>query len=85
MKLKELFTNHDGRISTTGTIQFLTFLGLIGTMFYCVYLDRSYVPDLFSTLALFGMGSAATKGAVNAVQSRYENRYNARDNTGDEQ
>lgn len=79
MKLSELFTNADGRVSTTGTIQFLTFIGLIGTLCYCVYLDRPYVPDLFSTLALFGVGGAATKGAVNAVQNRYQDRYQNRD------
>lgn len=70
MKLKDLVSNRDGRLSTTGTIQFLTFLGLLGVLIYSTWLDRAYVPELYSTLALFGGGLVVTKGAVTAYQSK---------------
>ncbi|QOF67328.1 DUF2644 domain-containing protein [Actinobacillus sp. GY-402] len=73
MKLKDLVSNSDGRLSTTGTIQFLTFLGLLGVLIYSTWLDRAYVPELYSTLALFGGGLVVTKGAVTAYQSRGKN------------
>lgn len=72
MALKELVTNADGRLSTTTTVQFLTFLTLAGTLIYSVYLDRTYVPDLFLYLAGFGGGLVATKGAVSAYKAAKE-------------
>ena len=61
-KLLELFTNVDGRASTTGFIQFFGFLVMAGVLIYAVYLDRSTVTDLFFYFACFCGGSAATKG-----------------------
>ena len=52
-KLLELFTNVDGRASTTGFIQFFGFLVMAGVLIYAVYLDRSTVTDLFFYLYLF--------------------------------
>lgn len=72
MKISELFTNHDGRLSTTTFIQFFGGLLMAGILMYAVYLDRTYVSDLFSTFALFCAGGAATKGAVAVLQSRKE-------------
>ena len=46
-KFFELFTNSDGRASTTGFIQFFGFLVMAGVLIYAVYLDRSTVTDLF--------------------------------------
>ncbi|QOF68313.1 DUF2644 domain-containing protein [Actinobacillus sp. GY-402] len=69
MALKDLISNADGRLSTTTTVQFLTFLTLAGTLIYSVYLDRAYVPDLFLYLAGYGGGLVATKGAVNAYKA----------------
>lgn len=67
MKIAELFTNDDGRLSTTGFIQFFGALLMSGILSYCVYLDRAYVPELFMTFALFCGGQVATKGFANAL------------------
>lgn len=72
MRLLELFTNADGRLSTTGFIQFFGALLMSGILGYSVYLDRSYVPELFMTFAIFCGGQVATKGAFTALQSRYK-------------
>lgn len=71
-KLAELFTNADGRLSTTGFIQFFGALLMSGILGYCVYLDRAYVPELFMTFALFCGGGVATKGFANALSQRGE-------------
>lgn len=52
-KFFELFTNSDGRASTTGFIQFFGFLVMAGVLIYAVYLDRSTVTDLFFILLVF--------------------------------
>ncbi|WNY75957.1 DUF2644 domain-containing protein [Pasteurella multocida] len=70
MKLSELITNSDGRLSTTGFIQFFTFIGLFAIAFYCVYLNRPYVPELFLYLVIYGGGGVATKGFANAFSKR---------------
>ena len=69
-KFFELFTNSDGRASTTGFIQFFGFIVMAGVLVYSVYLDRSISTDLYFYFACFCGGSAATKGAVMAYQSR---------------
>ena len=69
-KFFELFTNSDGRASTTGFIQFFGFLVMAGVLLYADYLDRSAVTDLFFYFACFCGGSAATKGAVMAYQAK---------------
>lgn len=74
MALKELVSNADGRLSTTSTIQFFGFLAAVGVMFYAVYMDKPYVPELFSTFLFACVGTAATKGFANAVQRRNERR-----------
>lgn len=71
-KIVELFSNADGRLSTTGFIQFFGALLMSAVLAYCVYLDRSYVPELFMTFAIFCAGGAATKGFANALNSRGE-------------
>ncbi|EGP03148.1 DUF2644 domain-containing protein [Pasteurella multocida] len=70
MKLNELITNAEGRLSTTGTIQFFGFLVATFIMFYSVYMDKHYVPELFSTFLFACVGTAATKGAVNVFKQR---------------
>ncbi|KGQ31912.1 DUF2644 domain-containing protein [Gallibacterium anatis] len=67
MKLTELITNDNGRLSTTAFIQFFGALLMAGILTYCVYLDRSYTPELFMTFAIFCAGGAATKGFANAI------------------
>ena len=69
-KFFELFTNDNGRASTTGFIQFFGFLVLAGVLVYSVYLGRDNATDLYLYFAFFCGGSVATKGAVMAYQSR---------------
>ena len=66
-KMSDLITNADGRLSTTAFIQFFGALLMAGILVFCVWLNRSYVPELFTTFALF---CAATKGFANAMQNR---------------
>ncbi|VEH67123.1 Protein of uncharacterised function (DUF2644) [Rodentibacter pneumotropicus] len=49
-KFVELFTNNDGRASTTGFIQFFGFLVMAGVLVYSVYLDRAITTDLYFIL-----------------------------------
>lgn len=69
-QLSDLITNKDKRLSTTTTVQFLGFLALAGVMVYSVWLDRSYVPDLFTTFAVYCGGLVVSKGAVTAYRDR---------------
>ena len=47
----QLITNADGRLSTTAFIQFFGALLMAGILVFCVWLNRSYVPELFTTFA----------------------------------
>jgi len=67
MKLNELITNDNGRLSTTAFIQFFGALLMAGILVYSVYLDRSNVSEMFMTFAIFCAGGAATKGFANAI------------------
>lgn len=75
-KFFELFTNDNGRASTTGFIQFFGFLVLAGVLVYSVYLGRDNATDLYLYFAFFCGGSAATKGAVMAYQSKNKRNNN---------
>ena len=70
MKISELITNDNGRLSTTAFIQFFGALLMSLILGYCVYLDRTYVPELFMTFAIFCGGGVATKGFANALQNK---------------
>ncbi len=67
--MKQLITNDDDRLSTTATIQFFGFIAMTGVLAYSVYLNRAYVPELFSTFALYCGGLVVSKGAVSAYKS----------------
>lgn len=67
MKLKELISNGDGKLSTTATIQFFGAILMAGILAYCVYLDRAYISELFVTFACFCAGGSATKGFAQAI------------------
>lgn len=77
MKIKELITNDNGRLSTTGFIQFFGALLMSGILVICVYLDRTYVPELFMTFAIFCGGGVATKGFANAMRGREQGQRKA--------
>ena len=66
----QLITNADGRLSTTAFIQFFGAILMACILIYAVWLDRSYVSELFTTFALFCGGGAATKGFANAINRR---------------
>lgn len=66
----QLITNADGRLSTTGTIQFFGFIILSGVLFYSVWLDRFYVPELFTAFAVYCGGMVVSKGAVGVFAER---------------
>ncbi|MFZ7276969.1 MULTISPECIES: DUF2644 domain-containing protein [Avibacterium] len=70
MALKELITNDNGRLSTTAFIQFFGAVLMAGILVYAVWLDRTYVGELFTTFALFCGGGVATKGFANALRKR---------------
>lgn len=70
MKIAELITNDNGRLSTTAFIQFFGALLMAIILAYSVYLDRANVAELFMTFAVFCGGQVATKGFANALQSR---------------
>ena len=72
MGFSELFTNADGRLSTTASIQFWGFVAATGVLLYSVYLDKPYVPEMFSTFLFACVGTAATKGVANALSQRRE-------------
>ncbi|VEJ09732.1 DUF2644 domain-containing protein [Actinobacillus delphinicola] len=73
--MKELITNGDGRLSTTAFIQFGGALLMAAILVYAVYLDRSYVGELYITFAAFCGGGAATKGFAQAIQRRDRPEY----------
>ncbi|QGM80676.1 DUF2644 domain-containing protein [Otariodibacter oris] len=68
MKLAELITNDNGRLSTTSFIQFFGAILMAIILAFCVYLDRVYTPELFMTFAIFCGGGVATKGFANAIR-----------------
>ncbi|QZP15694.1 DUF2644 domain-containing protein [Avibacterium paragallinarum] len=70
MKLSELITNDNGRLSTTAFIQFFGAVLMAFILAYSVYLDRPNVSELFTTFALFCGGGVATKGFANALNRR---------------
>nr|WP_039847861.1 DUF2644 domain-containing protein [Haemophilus pittmaniae] len=70
MMISQLITNADGRLSTTAFIQFFGAILMACILIYAVWLDRSYVSELFTTFALFCGGGAATKGFANAINRR---------------
>ena len=69
-RFRELITNNDGRLSTTTSIQFFGAALMALILMYSVFMDRSYVAELFGIFALFCGGSAATKGAVSVLQRK---------------
>lgn len=66
---RELVTNADGRMSTTGFIQFGGFLVLAGVLVWSVWLDRSTTGELYAWFATYCGGLTVTKGAVTAYRA----------------
>ncbi|HDR1360594.1 DUF2644 domain-containing protein [Pasteurella multocida subsp. multocida] len=85
MKLKELITNDNGRLSTTAFIQFFGALLMAIILAYSVYLDRSNVAELFMTFAIFCGGGVATKGFANAMRGRERNERQQKGTLNDDE
>jgi len=64
--LFDLLTNSDGRASTTGFIQFISWLVLTGILIHAYWVDKAVISD---------WGVPATKGVVSAIKRREENDY----------
>lgn len=71
--LLDLVTNADGRTSTTGFIQFMSWLVLTGILVHAYLADKAFISDWwFAYAGVCVFGSPATKGVVNAFQRRNE-------------
>ncbi|MBS9777614.1 MAG: DUF2644 domain-containing protein [Gammaproteobacteria bacterium] len=68
MKIHELYTNADGRLSTTTFMQFFGGVLMASVLLFSVYRGSPDVPELFTTFALYCGGMVATKGAVTAYK-----------------
>lgn len=66
----ELITNADGRLSTTGFIQFAGFVVLAVVLLWSVWLDRSATADLYAWFAAYCGGLTVSKGAVSAYRAK---------------
>lgn len=74
MKILELITNQDGKLSTTATIQFIGAVVMCVVLLYSVYLNRSNVTDLFTVFAFYSAGGSATKGIVSVLSQNNQNK-----------
>lgn len=71
MKLSDLFTNADGRLSTTGVIQFISWLVLSGILVHAYLADKAYISDWwFAYAGICVLGSPATKGVVSVLKTK---------------
>ncbi len=66
--VKELMTDSGDKLSSTKAIKWLGFFALLVVLLYSVYLNRDYVPELFSTFAFFCGGLTVTKGMADAYK-----------------
>lgn len=64
MKINELFTNDNGRLSTTNTIQMISAISLCLGFFIALWLDRAIVAELGFTIAGMATLTATSKGFV---------------------
>ncbi|OOH92188.1 hypothetical protein BMT54_01290 [Pasteurellaceae bacterium 15-036681] len=67
--LLDLLTNSDGRASTTGFIQFMSWLVLTGILIHAYMMDKAFISDWwFAYAGICVLGSPATKGVVSAFR-----------------
>lgn len=64
MKVKELFANDNGRLSTTNTIQMMSAISLCLGFFIALWLDRAIATELGFTIAGMATLTATSKGFV---------------------
>lgn len=69
MRFAQLISNKDGKLSTTGFIQFFSWLVVTGLLIYAVYENKPYVEDWFLFYGgFFVFGSPATKGMISVFR-----------------
>ncbi|AHG74218.1 hypothetical protein X781_20730 [Mannheimia sp. USDA-ARS-USMARC-1261] len=67
--LLDLITNKDGKASTTGFIQFMSWLVLSGILIHAYVADKPFISDWwFAYAGICVLGSPATKGVVSALK-----------------
>ena len=64
MKINELFTNDNGRLSTTNTIQMMSAITLCIGFFIALWFDRAIAAELGITIAGMATLTATSKGFV---------------------
>jgi len=64
MKLKQLFTNDNDRLSTTNTIQMMSAISLCIGFFIALWLDRAIVAELGFIIASMATLTATSKGII---------------------
>lgn len=64
MKLKELITNSDGRLSTTSTIQMMASVGLTVGFLLSIWLDKSISGEIAYALCALAGWTGTSKGIV---------------------
>lgn len=70
MKINELFTNDNGRLSTTNTIQMISAITLCVGFFIALWLDRAIAAELGFTIAGMATLTATSKGFVAMKRDR---------------
>lgn len=69
--LLDLITNADGKASTTGFIQFMSWLVLSGILIHAYVADKAFIYDWwFAYAGICVLGSPATKGVVSALKQK---------------
>lgn len=75
MKLSQLIKNENGRYSTTGFIQFFSWLVVTALLAYAVMTEKPYVDDWFLFYGgFFVFGSPATKGVVSIFKQHQQEK-----------
>ncbi|OYQ90433.1 hypothetical protein B9T10_03685 [Wohlfahrtiimonas chitiniclastica] len=64
MKVNELFTNDNGRLSTTNTIQMMSAITLCGGFFAAMFFDLHVPSELAFIIASMATLTATSKGLV---------------------
>ncbi|WP_409036817.1 DUF2644 domain-containing protein [Mannheimia haemolytica] len=73
--LLDLITNKDGTASTTGFIQFMSWLVLSGILIHAYLYDKPFISDWwFAYAGICVLGSPATKGVVSALKQKERSR-----------
>lgn len=70
MKFSDLISNSDGRLSTTGAIQFLSWLIVSGLLIFAVIANKPLASEWYELyLLLCVFGSPLSKGAISILKN----------------